>query len=624
MGEHKEIADMSFEEFFAESKKKADRAEDRKASVQKTYPDKPKGSRGFIGATPKINFNNGKFLLYVPRYEGQENDRFDVAVECGERVVPMNRLESVKQRGGRVTRPATVDLTPAEVTPMDDFTVTIDGEKAYVNKPRPISFYNSVGSPVARPIGEVTAVTRARSPLKLFKSEILESTVKNGLAVYKVNIQVSGNIKVDDSGVVIESEPEVQPEQEPLPQPEEPKKKKPAKRVTVKGEISLSQPSADADVVYEGTRYSLYVSKPVASNLITGCEPAECIIRAVGKDGEIINTAASAQMYIDTGDYVGPVTVTLEKGAKKLSEVTYFIIPGMQCQYSGKGDITDDLKVKFTMFGEEGVRDVSDEDAYAFEHDGMKFDVIWCVPYMTYDIGNGPQPFAAVDVNIMDLKADKMVVRIKGARKKALFFGGVSGKKEDITPDWEGETYDIELESIRDKVLSSPTTTYCLFLTVNSFPNRKFMTIKNPVRIKAKYADGDIVADIDSSVKDCICRMYKIDKSVEEVPLSTENNTVPVAQDVIEAEVIELYKGQPLTTVKVPVRQLPFLLMDSMGDKWMYVSSTKRIPLPEDLFKDGKPDMPAIRAWHERIVRMNPELKGVTFEMIQKAFNDFA
>ena len=624
MGDQKGISDMSFEEFFSESKKKAERAEDRKAAAQKTYPDKPKGSRGFIGATPKINFNNGKFLLYVPRYEGQENDRFDVAVECGDRVVPMSRLESVKQKGGRVTRPATVDLTPAEVTPMDDFTVTIDGEKAYINKPRPITFYNSVGSPVARPIGEVTAVTRIGAPLKLFKSEILESTVRNGLAVYKVNIQISGNIKVDESGTVVEAEAEAQPEQAAEPAPEEPKKKKPAKRVTVKGEMSLSQPSGDADAVYDGTRYPLYVGKPVASILVTGCDPSECIIRAVGKDGEIMNAPASPQMYIDTGDYVGPVTVTLEKGAKKYSESTYFIVPGMQCQYSGKGDITDDLTVKYSLFGQEGVRDVSQDDAYTFEHDGMKFDIVWCVPYVTYDIGNGSQPFATVDVNVMDLKNDKMVIRVKGARKKTLFFGGITGKKEDVTPGWEGETYEVDLEPIRDKVISTPTSTYCLYLTVNSFPNRKFMTIKNPVRIKAKYEEGNIVAEIDPSVINCVCRLYKIDKSIEEIKIGHDNNIVPVPQDVIEAEVVELYKGQPLKSIRVPVRQLPFLLRDAMGDKWMYVSSTKRIPLPDDLFKDGKPDIPAIRAWHERIVRMNPELKGVTFEMIQKAFNDFA
>ena len=72
------------------------------------------------------------------------------------------------------------------------------------------------------------------------------------------------------------------------------------------------------------------------------------------------------------------------------------------------------------------------------------------------------------------------------------------------------------------------------------------------------------------------------------------------------------------------VRQLPFLLRDQMGDKWMYVSKSKRIPLPGELVKDDKPDLSAIKAWHDRIVRMNPELKGVTFEMIKKAFTDFS
>ncbi len=624
MGDQKDIADMSFEEFFSESKKKAERAEDRKAAAQKAHQEKPKTGRGFIGATPKINFNNGKFLLYVPRYEGQENDHFNVAVESGDTVVPMHRLESVKQKGGRVTRPSTIDLTPAEVTPMDDFTVTIDGEKAYINKARPISFYNSVGSPVVRPIGEVTAVTRAGAQLKLFKSEILESSVKNGLAVYKINVLISGNVKVDGTVAEVEETPaEEQPVTEKIAEPETPKKK-PAKKVTVKGEMTLSQPSSDADVVYEGERYALYVSNPIATNTIKGCEPEECTVRAVGKDGEILNTSAAAQMYVNTGDYVGPVTVTLEKGAKKLSEFKYFIIPGMECQYSGKGDITDDYSVSYKMFGQEGTRDVSADDAYTFEYNGMKFDVVWCVPVVTFDIGNGPQPYSVMDVDILDLKGDKMTITVKGAKKKALFFGGISGKKKDITPNWEGETYEVELEPIREEVFSAPSSIFCLYITVNSCPNRKFMTIKNPVRIKAKCENGSIVADIDPSVTDCICRLYKIDKSVDEVKISHDNNIVPVSQDVIEAEVIEMYKGQPNTSIKVTVRPLPFLHRDAMGDKWMYVSSTKRIPLPEDLFKDGKPDVPAIRSWHERIVRMNPELKGMTFEMIQKAFNDFA
>ena len=624
MGDQKDITDMSFEEFFSESKTKAEREANRKAeAVKKANPEAvPATGRGFIGSGPKINFNNGKFLLYVPRYKGLENDRFNVAVEFGDNVIPMHRLESVKQGGGRVTRPSTVDLTPAEVTPMDDFTVTIDGEKAFVNKAHPISFYNSVGSPVVRPMGEVTAVARAGAELKLFKTELLESTVKNGLSIFKLNVLVSGTAKVEGiSEVPPEEEVKEEPKPEPEPEVKEVPKKKPSKKAA-KGEFTLSQPSADADIIYDGERLPLYAEKPIMSVSVTGCEPSECIVRAVGKDGEILNTSAAAQMYVDIGKYGGPVTVTLEKGGKKLASSKYFIIPEFSCQYAGKGDITDDLQVSYNVFGEKGTKDVSSEDPYTFTYDGMTFKVVWSVPYVTYDIGNGPQPFDTVDVDVLELK-DKMTVTVRGARKKAVFFGGVTGKKKDVTPDWEEESYDIDLQPIIDEVMAAPSSTFCFYITVNSFPNRKFMTIKNPVRISAKFEEGNIVAELDPSVKDCVCRLYKIDKSVQEVPITLDNPNVPVSQDVIEAEVIEMYKGQPRTTIVVMVRTLPFLIKDSMGDKWMYVSKDKRIPLPGELYKDGQPDTAAIRSWHERIVRMNPELKGVTSEMILKAFKDF-
>ena len=622
MSDQKDIADMSFEEFFSESKKKAEKEVDKK-NAAKSHQDQPKSGRGFVGATPKINFNNGKFLLYVPRYRGLENDRFEIAVESAAGVTPLGRLESVKQGGGRITRPDTVDLTPAGVTPMDDFTFTIDCEKALVNKARPISFYNSVGSPVIRPMGEVTAVARAGSELKLFKAELIDSYEKNGLSVFKLNVLVSGTAKVNDNAVhEIEEE---KPQETNVPEVEEKKpepKKKTVKKPAVKGELTLSQPSTDADVIYEGERLPLYATAPIVVVSIKGCELSDCIIRISGKDGELSNMPAVSQMNADTGEYGGPVTVTLEKGAKVLSSSKYFVIPGFKCEYSGKGDITEDTEVRYKVFSEEGARDVMSEDPYSFSHNGMDFQVVWCVPAVTYDIGNGPQPFSMVDVDILDLK-DVIKVTVKGARKKAIFFGGVSGKKRDVTPDWEGDTYEIDLAPIREEVFEAPSSVFCLYITVNSFPNRKFMTIKNPVRIKAKFENGAVVAEVDPSVKECVCRLYKMDKSVEEIQISAENSNVPVSPDVIEAEVVEMYDGQPRTSIDVPVRQLPFLHRDNMGDRWMYVSRSKRIPLPDELYKDDQPDIQAIRAWHERIVRMNPELRGVTSEMMIKAFKDF-
>ena len=63
--------------------------------------------------------------------------------------------------------------------------------------------------------------------------------------------------------------------------------------------------------------------------------------------------------------------------------------------------------------------------------------------------------------------------------------------------------------------------------------------------------------------------------------------------------------------------------VDAMGDFWLYVSRSKRIPLPGGLIVDGKPVNDAIRSWHDRIVRMNPELRNVSLAMMQKAFAEY-
>jgi len=625
MGDQKDIADMSFEEFFSESKRDVERKENKKAAAQAARDEKPTGIRGFLGATPKINFNNGKFLLYVPRYEGHENDNFNVAVECGDRIIPMHRLDYSKQRNGRVTKPATIDLTPADVTPMDNFVLTIDGERAFENKARPITFYNNIGSPMPRPIGEVTAVCKVGTKLKLSKAEILDSSVKNGLAVYQVNVFMSGAVMVDENATNTEG-PAKDPEQE-IAQDNEPEKekapvKKPVKKTVAKGDFSISPASSDADIVYDGRRLPLYAEAPVVTLNVKGCEPEDCIVRAEGKDGEILSIPGASKLRIDTKEYGGPLTIVLEKGSKKLHSCECFVIPDFKCSYSGKGDITDDTKIEYTMLGQTGTRDVSEDDPYSFDINGMKFKAVWCVPYVTYDIGNGPRQFDAADVDILSIKADKMKVTVRGARKKALFFGGETGKKKEITSEWEDETFEVDMEPIRNEILSSSSSVFCIYITVNSCPNRKFMTIRNPVRMTASYDGSDVIVNVDESMKDCVCRLYRIDKTTEDIPLNGGTNMIRIAPDVIEAEAIEMYNGAVRTSVPVSIRKMPFIIKDQMGDKWMYVSRSKRIPLPEDLYKGGAPDMSAIKPWHDRIVRMNPELKGVTFEMIQKAFKE--
>lgn len=147
------------------------------------------------------------------------------------------------------------------------------------------------------------------------------------------------------------------------------------------------------------------------------------------------------------------------------------------------------------------------------------------------------------------------------------------------------------------------------------------MTIRNPPRMSASFADGNVVATV-SQTGDFVCRLFRMDKTVEEVPLSAGENSVPVSPDVVEAEVAEIYGGRDRSAIAVQVRPLPFLWRDEAGEYWLYVNRSKRIPLPGDLAASGKPDASRIKAWHDQITRMNPELRDVTTQMMQRAFDD--
>ena len=147
------------------------------------------------------------------------------------------------------------------------------------------------------------------------------------------------------------------------------------------------------------------------------------------------------------------------------------------------------------------------------------------------------------------------------------------------------------------------------------------MTVRNPPRMSASFADGTVVATV-SQTGDFVCRLFRMDKTVEEVPLSAGENSVPVSPDVVEAEVVEIHGGRDRSSVAVQVRPLPFLWRDEAGEYWLYVNRSKRIPLPGDLVASGKPDASRIKAWHDQITRMNPELRDVTTQMMQRAFDD--
>lgn len=627
MEAHKNISDMSFEEFFSEPKTRAE-----KVAGEKAVP--PKSGRkeesvvqkrgGFSGAGPKVNYTAGRFQLYVPRYSGFENDQFNAAIDCAQGIIPMGRIDAVKQKGGRTSRPTTLDLTTIGVSPLEGFKLTMDGEAVFENKPRQIMFFNNIGLPLGKPAGEVYAVRSPSTGVRLVKAEVIDEVVRDGLIITHLDVSMAGGVWIDETVKEV-SEP-IQ-DQVSTVEPEVPaqKKKAPVKKVRVKSSVILSQAVKDAEAVFEGTVLQINDSGISASVSIEGCEYNECTVTVKDRDGDIISeSGASPSMNIDTGDAFGPVTISVVRNGKSLADASCFLIPGFEYSFEGKGDMTDDPSVTFSVCGERFSRNMFDDDAYGpYDHNGTVYSIRWYVPAVSYDLGNGSVRDFPTDVDIMQLSGDHMRVTVKGARKKSLFFGGDKGKKRDVTPDWTGDSYDIDLESIREEVYSNPSSTFHFFITVNSFPNRRFMTIRNPVRMKASFSEGNVVVEMDSTVPGGICRLYGLENSVSDVELSTGTNLVPVSDDIIEAEVMEMDGEKVRMVIPVQVRRLPFLRKDAFGSLWLYISRSKRIPLPDGLIVNGKPVMDAVKSWHERIVRMNPELRTVTLKMMQDAFSNY-
>ena len=612
---HKDISEMSFEEFFSEK-------DQRQAQ--------PKGDApvGFGNVSPKINYKDGRFLLYIPRYGSDENARFEVAVDCSAGVVPLGRLESSPRAGGRLSRSTTVDITSAGISPLEPFTLVIDGVDAFRHKPRNVLYFNNIGLPVGRPVGEVYAVHAKGTSLRTVKAEVMETSEVVGVMVTKAEVSVAGGIWLDDrkrDRQASEAKADVTETPEEVTQPKAEKteapKPKPKSRKKAKGSLKVPAGVQEAEASVDGVRLQIHRRFPPFTVSVENCELSECTVTlrdAAGNEVAGGTAPVSAPMTFDT-DTDGVLEIVLSKGEQTLASERFVYIPDFECSRPGKGDIPPEPSFTFTAFGETVGADIYD-GPYTVSRNGSDITIVWNIPAVTYDIGGGPVRFEPFDVDVGEL-GDTLVVTVAGARKKALFFGGDKGKKREVTPDWNDDTYRVPLNGIKEEVYSTTAPEFTMYITVNSFPMRRFMTIRNPPRMKASFADGNVVAEV-AQGGEYVCRLYRMDKTVEEVPLQAGESSVPVSADVVEAEVAEVYDGRDRASVLVSVRPLPFLWRDETGEYWLYVNRSKRIPLPGDLVSSGKPDAARIRAWHDQIIRMNPELRDVTTQMMQRAFDE--
>ena len=661
MVERKDISDMSFEEFFKKTDEE-DSGKNDKAKAPAVATAASDEDSGFGNSTPKINFKDGRFVLYVPRYRGK--GPFNAAVEFDSGVMPVSRLDSVRIRDYRLTRPTTIDLTEIGVSPLEGFSLLIDGKQAYANKECDLMLFNAAGLPVGRAAGETIVVYKKGIRLALNKASLLKTESIGSITISRFDVVAGGfvGIEAEESSSPAHSRPDARPGtsqskadesaskaqsghgdvpsspaamQESVSAPKKKTKpkeasgtqasKKRVKKPAVKASISLSPGDKDASISMAGEVMPLYIEPPSAAIEVEGCDPSECMVSVTDSAGKLAYgrlPVESGRMELRTGSAKGHLVVSVEKDEKVLCSASYFLIPDFACSYSGKGDIPEDTSIRFTMFETEYSKDIYDDDLEGpYSFGDTAFNVLWAVPVVTYDLGEGPKPYEQLVLDADELRSSMLVVKVRGAKKKKMYFGPESGKKEDISKDWDADSIHINLPPLLDQVYAS-TKTYCFFISINSSPNRKFIQVRNPESVKAAVEGDMILVEAFGNRSEYVCRIYLQDKSFVDTALSEGRNEVPIPADAVEAEVIEKFRGEMRRTTPVKVRHLPFVSKIA-GDMWLYVSKDKRIPIPENLFKNGVPDLDAVAAWHKKIITMNSELKVVPLKEMQAAFTQF-
>ena len=241
---------------------------------------------------------------------------------------------------------------------------------------------------------------------------------------------------------------------------------KPENVIVIFDDVSLPVGNKEASISVAGDVIPLFTEFPSATISVEGCEPSECTIFVTDSKGEVVYGRLPVEddrMELRTGHADGHLTVTVEKEGKTLSSASYFLVPDFSCSYSGKGDIPEDTNMEFTLFGQEYSKDIYDDDLEGpYYHGDDAFNVLWSVPVVTYDLGEGPKPYEQLVLNADELRSSMLVVKVRGAKKKKMYFGPESGKKEDISKDWDTDSIHINLPPLLDQVYAS-TKSYCFF-----------------------------------------------------------------------------------------------------------------------------------------------------------------
>ena len=604
----KDISDMSFDEFFLGKKSGSKAKEVPRPAESSDAAPRVDGSR-FIRGHPKINVKGGRISLFIPKYEGGRGARYAVKLTQGGRAFDLGNLKSSPLDSDVSSIPTEFDLTESGIDPLDSYVLSIDGKDVYEGFEHRYMMFDADGMPISRAEDTTVVAYRPTDHLWLSDAKVVTETDIGGMRVATVNVAQGGYVRVKDR-------PQHAPEKMAAPKKEQEvlKARKPS------ASISLPAPEAAAQVRIGDATLPLYSRAPAVSVELKDAEQDSCVVR-VDAPGRTDGVPATSYGVKSVEGVKGEVTLSVESDGKVLAKERFFVIPDFKCRTTVKSDIPSFEYLDFSMGGESYHLDIYADDIEGpFRYDGGEIKLIWGFPVVSVDIGSGMGPLKDTDASVDELP-DSIVVRAKGASKKAVFLGG-SGKRVNLTPEWDDETIRVDTTPIYKAVLDSPSREVSLYITVNSCPVRRFLTVRNEAGAVVSFSEGSIHSEVHGRGR-YVCRVYGIGKAEETHDLPEGSSDIPIGPDAISAELVEVRDGREIPMEAIALRSLPFLMKDGMGDVWLYVSKDKRIPLPDGLLESSSKSPAEIRKWHSQIVRMNPELRKVSPEMMVKAFADY-
>ena len=604
----KDISDMSFDEFFLGKKSGSKAKEVPRPAESSDGETRVDGSR-FIRGHPKINVKGGRISLFIPKYEGGKGARYAVKVMQGGRVFNLGNLKSSPLDSDVSSIPTEFDLTESDIDPLGGYILSIDGKDVYEGFEHRYMMFDAEGMPISRAEDTTVVAYRPTDHLWLSDAKVVTEMDIGGMRVTTVNVAQGGYVRVKDR-------PQRNPEKSEAPKKESPvrKERKPS------ASIAMSAPETVAEVRVGDTILPLYSRIPEVSVKLKDADQDSCVIK-VDSPGRLDGVPATSYGVKSIEGARGEVVLSVESDGKILAKEKFFVIPDFECMTAVKGDIPSFEYLDFSMGGETYHLDIYKDDIEGpFEYDGGEIRLVWGFPVVSVDTGSGMTPLEDSEMSVDDLP-DSIVIRARGATKKAVFLGG-SGKRVNLTPEWEDETIRVDTTPIYKAVLNSPSREASLYITVNSCPVRRFLTVRNEAGAAMSCSGGSIHFEVRGKGR-YVCRIYGIGRAEETHDLPEGSSDVAIGSEAISAELMEIRDGKEIPVEDITIRPLPFLMKDGMGDVWLYVSKDKRIPLPDGLLESSSKSPAEIRKWHSQIVRMNPELRKVSPEMMVKAFADY-